>query len=377
MRKLGSRCARVLLPCLAVLLPSCGAKTGLLIPDASRPPDSGMDAGIDAGICMPRPLELMRRGAQVMFVIDRSNSMADTLDGRDPSPGEARRWDIAADALGAVLSDADPLLEFGGKFYPRFSSTDPETPEEACAVEMGIDLIPGPSNVAPLLDFFRRTDPQGGTPTASALETVRDYFLRRPTPGLPRFVVLVTDGGPNCNPDTGVHHTMCTCTGEPVTCLHDVFGPYNCLDYDRTLDVVRSLATAEIPVYVIGIDDPTRPDLASVLDDMAVAGGRPREVPGEHRFYSVRSPTDLQGALMTITDSIARCVFRLTPQPPPGSTVEVRIGDVIIARDPGRTEGWDFINAERSELTLFGGACERATQSEEDVHARLECPEEE
>lgn len=42
---------------IALVAASCGAKTGLLIPDAELPEDAGMDApmdsGIDSGICMP------------------------------------------------------------------------------------------------------------------------------------------------------------------------------------------------------------------------------------------------------------------------------------------------------------------------------------
>lgn len=362
--------------CLAVLaLTSCGAKTGLLVPDASREPDGGLDAGTDAGMCRPEPLVLVRRGAQVVFVIDRSNSMRDTMDGRQPEPDEPRRWDVLADTLGEVLRDADPLLEIGAKFYPRWTDEPPTTAEEACTTSPGMDLVPARNNHGALLRLFTTTQPRGGTPTAVALSEVRDYLSRQLSPGVPRFVILATDGGPNCNPDTGVHHSRCLCTGRPADCSDSpTFGPYNCIDEDRAVAATRSLFEGlGVPVYVIGMDDPTRPDLADVMDRMAVAGGRPREVPGERQFYSVRRTADLQGALETITDSISRCVFALSP-PPLTAVLELTLDGVSVPHDLLRSEGWDFTRTDRSEITLFGDACERASRSDGQVVAEITCP---
>ena len=374
------RSRRLLLALSLVGVVGCGAKTGLLIPDADVLPDAGMDAGTDAGTdagrCIPRDLELERRGAQVMFVIDRSNSMADTLDGREPQAGEPSRWNTVGDVLGQVLRSADPLIEVGGEFYPGIDS-GMGGPEEACMVEPGIDLPPRPANAERLLRFFDETGPGGGTPTAVALGNVRDFFERTPAPFVPRFVVLATDGGPNCNPDTGVPFTECVCTGAPNDCaMSPEFGPYNCLDEMRTLGVVDDVFAAGIPVYVIGIDDPTRPDLADVLDRMADAGGRPREVPGSRRFYSVREIDDLRGALTSITDSIAQCVFTLDPAPTFDSELLVEIDGLAVARDRGRMEGWDYTRDDRSELTLFGAACQRVTNGGADVRATILCPDE-
>jgi hypothetical protein len=375
------------------ILVGCGAKTGLLIPDASL--DAGMDAGVDAGtdagidssVCMPDELALERRGAQLLFVVDRSNSMNRTLDDRVPEPGEDTRWELVAQVLDEVLSEADPtLLEVGAEFFPGIIPDRPDIgPMEACAVDPGIDLRPGPGNVDRLLAFFDSTGPDGGTPTAAALEEVRSYFERRPTLNVPRFVILATDGGPNCNPSPTPPPPMCVCTGQPGQCNPaeppvgvGEYAAYNCLDENPTLNVIERLFDElGIPVYVIGIDDPTRPDLATVLDRMAIEGGRPRDEDlGGRRFYSVRRPADLRGALTTITESISNCVFEVSPPPTADATVSVTIDGLRVPRDRTRTEGWDFTTPERDELTLFGGACERATRTEGEVLAIVECPSE-
>lgn len=366
---------------ILALASSCGAKTGLLIPDADLPFDAGMDAGFDAGIdapmCMPQPVALMRRGAQVMFVLDRSNSMNDTLQGEERPPAtDPSRWDVLGETLAAVLMGADPLIEVGAKVYPN-PPPMPGTPEEACRVTSGIDLVPARGRIPRLVEIFETTLPNGGTPTADALIAVDDFFAGRPAPGVPRFVVLATDGGPNCHPDPSIPPGTCLCTGGPGDCEGSEFGPYNCIDEIRTVDVITRLATdRSIPVYVIGIDDPTRPDLADVLDRMAIAGGRPREEGMGRRFYSVGNRTDLEGALTTITDTIARCVFELDPPVPPGATLQLAIDGAIIARDGTRSEGWDLTAPDGSELTLFGGACERVTVSGGMVTAEILCDEE-
>jgi len=365
----------------ALLLLGCGAKTGLKIPDAGDAPDAGWDggydSGVDAGECLPEPVVLQRRGAQVMFTIDRSNSMDDTLDGQTITPGgPPSRWTILDEALIGALEGRDPLLEIGAKFYPSvFGDIPPDMPMLACAVDMGIDVPPGRGRLGRIRELFETTSPAGGTPTAAALNEVARFYASRPAPGVPRFVVLATDGGPNCSPDPPVDHRMCLCTGNPGDCDDPVFGPLNCIDDVRTIEVIRRLnEDLSIPVYVIGIDDPTRPDLADVLDQMAIAGGRPLgEDEADRRFYSVGEREELESALNTIADTIARCVFEVSPVPPPGSRVELAVDGVIIPRDGTRSEGWDFTAPDASEITIFGGACERVTASDGEVTAEILC----
>lgn len=372
------------LPFLPLALSACGAKTGLLVPDADVPMDAPpdafepMDAGPDTNVCVPDGLSLIRRGAQVLFVIDRSNSMAGTLQGEEPGPGEQSRWELVAVALEEALRESDDEMEVGAEFYPQTLPDRRVTAEEACTVETGVDLIPDLNNVDSLLRFFGETSPRGGTPTAEALLEASEFYERRGRTPLPRFVVLATDGGPNCNPDTGVPADECLCTGRPEDCLAPDIGPYNCIDEARTLEVIgRLFREQEIPVYVIGIDDPGRPDLADVLDRMALAGGVPRE-DGPRRFYRVREPVDLRDALNRITDTISRCVFTLVPPPRAGvlDSLRVFIDSTTIARDRSRSEGWDFTAADNSEISLFGGACERATASGGEVEVVITCPDE-
>ncbi|MFW5877443.1 MAG: vWA domain-containing protein [Myxococcota bacterium] len=357
----------------------CGARTGLPLPDGGGPAprDGGMDAPAvtDGATCEPTRLGLRQPGAQVLFALDRSASMASNLQGVTPLPGEPSRWELVVDALQQVLVDADPLLRFGATLYPDVEPGD-SGPQALCNVDPGIDLPPGPNNESTLNDLLASsTDPNGGTPTAVALREVRDFFEANPAASdTPRNVVLATDGAPNCNPDTGVHRSRCVCTSERSFCLDPMVGDYNCLDEDRTVAEIEGLfMDLGIPVYVVGIENPARPDLGDVLDRMADAGGRPRDEPGERRFYDVQEPGDLQAAFASITDGIARCTFTVQRTPTDDAAVEVRVAREPVPRDP--VDGWDFTADDRSEITLFGSACERASAGGVRVTARETCPD--
>ncbi len=373
---------------LALTLGGCGAKTGLLIEsrDAAVEADVEIEADIeveadieaeaDIDICEPEPVTITPTRAEVTFVIDRSSSMAWELEGHPGIPGYPSRWDLLRDALSDALLPIDHRLEVGAKFFPRrFYPYEPHDEFLACQIDRGMDLSPAPFNAAELLEFFHETFPEGGTPTTAGLEEVRSFLVGSSRLGVSRFVVLATDGGPNCDPDAtfGPH---CVCTGPPEYCEPGTGGTYNCLDDERVLRVIEGISGGlGVPVFVVGIDDPSRPDLADLLDEMAVTGGRPRPEPSERRFYSVRRPEELGEALGSITESIARCVFTVSPRAAGSPRLEVRLDGELIPYDPDRLFGWDWTDVAAGELTFFGEACERATLPDVRVTASVACLE--
>ncbi|MFW5921185.1 MAG: vWA domain-containing protein [Polyangiales bacterium] len=367
--KTTGRCASVLLGIVAgAAIGGCGARTGLPIPDASE------DAGPDApDACMPRPLELGPRRAEVMFVVDRSGSMARALDFTLPDPDGPTRWDLLRDALRMSLREADETMRIGAEQFPQAipeGVTDPP-PELTCGIHRPIDMPIGSGDVDDLLRLLDETDPRGGTPTAPAIGLTREHLLSRRT-DLPQFMVLATDGAPNCNPDTGVPMDECVCSATPDDCLDPRYGPYNCLDDDRVIAELDAAREAGIPTFVVGIPDETRPDLVAVLDRMAVAGGRAREG-ADDRFYSVQSPEELTEAFASIADSISRCIYVVRPRPDPDEPLTVRVAGMAVERDGSHTEGWDLTNTERGEITLYGSTCRLASAPGVEVTAEVPC----
>lgn len=382
---------RSLLALGALVLAACGAKTGLRVPDVEQ--DATIDApdvadvqdARDAQACVPDRFDLERRSAEIMIVVDRSNSMAFSLDGTPNVP--PRRWEVLRDALRLVLPTFERSVAFGAKFYPQVIDPGNNNLDENCRSAPGIDLEPALGNGNAVLAFFSRTGPGGGTPTHDALLQTATYLRARSNRGAARYIVLATDGGPNCNRDNPVPPSRCVCTSSsPNACSNNpMVGVYNCLDATRTVSLIRDIAqpaapnVTPIPVYVVGLDGSmtTRTDLLAVLDDMAIAGGRPRPRinAGDRAYYSARNPGDLERAFDSIVAPLARCSF-VTQRPPNNAEeVEVEVDGRVIARDMGRVEGWDWTDPMFGEVTFYGSACAQASSSNARVQLRIGCRE--
>ncbi|MDP3274349.1 MAG: vWA domain-containing protein [Deltaproteobacteria bacterium] len=381
-----------------VVSAGCGAKTGLLVPifpsDATVVDADAMDAvdvpdvqdvtsEPEVQVCVPGRFPLDPRGAEVMIVVDRSNSMAFSLDGNTMPVGEPSRWQVLRDALDRILPAYQRTVSFGAKFYPQPITPGNPDLDANCRSLAGIDLAPALNNAGPLVRFFDTTRPGGGTPTFDGLQQTAQYLRSRPGRGSARYIVLATDGGPNCNRNNPSPAQSCVCTSsDPMACRADPrIGIYNCLDDARTVALVQDVAmptdpsVSAIPVFVVGLDGSmtTRQDLLAVLDRMAVAGGRPRTDPMGRRYYSVREPADLQRAFDTIVGSISQCSFVTPSRPDDPNAIDVEINGVVVPRDVTRTQGWDWTDQGFGELTFFGSTCASASQPGARVNARVGC----
>jgi hypothetical protein len=348
---------------LGLALASCGSRTGLFGSDEPFTSTNGGDGGTndaqpsldarpDAPVpCVPGDFDLHAAIAQLMFVIDRSGSMAASLDGRDPRPGEKSRWQVLRDGLAQTLTGYDGQIAMGAKFYPDITWS----PSSQCSTATEVELEPNLGNAASILKVFEDTIPMGGTPTADAVRIAADRVSS--VRGIARTLVVATDGAPNCN----FNHpgSPCVCTSNNPADCQDV-APSTCLDDTRTVATIREVAEQrKVPVYVIGIGSFERADFRRTLNDMAVAGGRPRPDGGD-RYYRTQTPAELDGALASIRDGIARCTFLTPSAPSDPNAIVVTIDGVAVTRDPSRTDGWDWVDQSYGTLALFGAACDRA-----------------
>lgn len=350
--------------CLAALgltlAVGCGAKTGLLVPDGGvdAPPDAAVPP--DAGACPDQPVPLVRRNVQTVLMIDRSGSMGTTWDGRPGGIGLPTRWELARATAAAVLPAYEDRLLLGAKLFPSGLG---------CAIEGGLDVEPQPNGVDDILALFDTFVPEGGTPAATALELVLDDL--DPDALDPTVVVLAMDGGPNCNPEVPADPETCVCTSTRAACVR---APSNCLDDPRMLDVLREGNEVRgVPSVVIGIDDPSRPDLTSYLDEMAVAGGLPRSPEEPLRFYSAREPEDLTAAFERIAEVISRCVLSVPVPPPADAVVRVTVNGEPLPRDPARADGWDWTDEARGAMGFFGRTCDLLQAGDPDIRAEVDC----
>lgn len=352
----------------------CGAKTGLRIPhyDAASAMDAGTDApdafAWDAGPleCVAGRFPLIRGTSEVMFVLDRSGSMAFSLDG---SMGPPRRWDVLHDALATTLPAYQDTLAMGAYVFPRRFDGGLA---RSCDVTRAIDLEPTLFGAAAVLQILEGTDPWGATPTASALTFVSDTVVARVTPDHSATVILATDGGPNCNPALDV--ATCVCTAADPMGSPTCFGmPTNCLDDARAVDAVAALASRGVATFVIGLDADTEPSERMALEEMARAGGRPNPHPGEPAYYTARRPDQITTALDEIERSITRCTLRSPSQPDDPDALSVLLDGTPIPRDRSHMDGWDWTDTTFAQVTFFGAACERVAGSTSDPEVVVAC----
>jgi hypothetical protein len=363
---------------------ACGSRTGLFGPepeflsstDAGRDADADLDGAVP---CIPGRFDFELAVTQLMFVIDRSGSMKFTLDGRDeidgaPVPRSQWRWTILRDALRQTLPSFDEQIAMGAKFFPEeLTNDDLFSSERSCRTDTGVAIPPKRGNSNAIIATFDRTEPLGGTPTSEAIRIAAQALSQ--SRSVARTLVVATDGAPNCNRDLDARTCVCTST---VPCsTNPGRGRYSCLDDERTIATIRSVAEDQkIPVYVIGIGSTERPDFLRVLDEMAIAGGRPRSTTPRH--YNVQSPDDLTNALETIRDSVAKCTFLTPSAPVDPDLIRVEIDGRPVPRDPTKTNGWDWIDQTFGWLAFFGDACraaQRASSRASGVSGTVSCEE--
>ena len=368
----------------AAVLAACGARSPLREIDAEfsgtdapdiRDPIDTVDASdafdaldardvVDApdrvDVCIDFRADLPPRPADILFVFDRSSSMGWNLSG---GTGGTSRWTILRNALTASLPAFAATTRMGAMLFPDNTSS--------CSISSVVPIPPAISNAAAVLDLVNRNGPAGLTPTSAAIDVAGRFFASRVPDGRGRAIVLATDGAPNCNESLPPATCPCTASGNPrPPCSSATL----CLDDRRAIDTIAAAARMGVPVYVIGIDEDGRADLVRVMNDMAVAGGRPNPS-GATRYYSVRAMADLPRALDTIQRLIAACVFRVSATPPDLLRVQVEADGTLVAHDVTHVDGWDWIDDSRAEVALFGPACDRLLGHAARVSAIVPCRE--
>jgi hypothetical protein len=251
----------------------------------------------------------------VMLVVDTSGSMGLVL-----SNGESR-WPIMKSALNTVVGRHEDSINFGMMEYPAGPTCEPGV----------VRAAPAGANASVIEDALEDARTGGFTPTHTTLSAVLDYFNGQSVTNTRRFVLLATDGVPNCVDGTS------SATQEAV---------------DLSARAAGALGDAGIEVFVLGFGDTVVDTAPDTLDAIAMAGGT-------ERFYPATSPNDLTGALDAIAGKIDQvsCTYALTEVPPDSSELAVRVGDTAIARDPAKGNGWDY-DPNTNAITFYGSSCE-------------------
>jgi hypothetical protein len=201
--------------------------------------------------------------------------------------------------------------------------------------------------------------PSGGTPTGPTLKALQPTLEAL---GKNTFVLLATDGGPNCNDNISCTAAQCIpniendpdCPSTTNCCdpSQDVrFSASNCLDTNGSLTAISQLAAAGVKTLVLGI--PGSAPYKSLLNTMAVAGGVPRD--GDTRYYAADSLDELSTLLGQIGSQVLiSCTISLDKAPDDADLVNVYFDSTIVKSSA--TTGWTWTDP--TTIQLHGAACE-------------------
>jgi hypothetical protein len=305
--------------------------------------------------------EIGQRPTLIYVLLDRSGSMNEK-----PGATGDTKWALVArallDAKGGALRKLGSKIRFGVAVFPG-SDTD------ACATEVQAFAITRGSSAAydKLQSQLGFIDPGGATPTAVAVASLKQALA-----GVdgPIYVLLATDGGPNCNDTLNCAPSRCIpciehaaivdfsgnptgsfCDAKNNCCDPAIFGAganASCLDTANTQAAVAALASAGVKTFVLGV--PGAGPYATDLDSLAVAGGT------EH-YYAANDPTQaaLEAALDAITaKAVDSCVITLESAPSDPGYTNVLVDGVTVAKDP--VDGWSWGDGNGS-IVLNGAGC--------------------
>jgi hypothetical protein len=338
------------------------------------------DGGLEVGYC-----SFCQPGYSTTLAASTAQTDCDFTSG-GPLPACATKMQLTANAMATVLNGLAPApgtVNFG---LTSFAS------QAACAP--GVIQVPvgdATTTIPQIISFYKGVAPNGGTPTAATLAVAAsDPTMSNPDPTARKFILLVTDGLPNCAPTS-----PCTSTpwsdgkawgcaspalvaaqgsdaGPPAACQCS-FGPcengqnfnfccpvevgnsdeaWYCLDDQNAESELSQLfGTQNITTYVIGMGYDYGSNV-SVLDAMADAGG------GSPTAYQANTPAALAAAIKSLIENvIPSCAYQLDAPPVnPGLITVTLNGTALVAGDPN---GYTFTPP--TTITLNGSACAALT----------------
>jgi hypothetical protein len=271
----------------------------------------------------------------MMLVMDRSLSMTNDINdrqcagatGNNGNCGANSKWELMVPPLNQVIAATDTTVNWG-----MFYLGDEPSPQcgVATAPVVPIAAMNAGAVTASLTGNLFNGDV--GTPTRRVIQGAVSY-LRGLADMNPKYLLLATDGQPNCATASGLN-------------MDDTAG---------TQQAVADALTAGIPTFVVGIGNT---NAAASLNQLAVAGGRP-QMGGATSYYQVNDATALAAALGTIVGQAASCTFNIGKAPDGTTTKGLGVFGDGSPIPMDATDGWSFTDTTMTSIIIKGPTCDR------------------
>ncbi len=312
----GGNKAIVTLPTTAGTGGSAGLSSGT---DNAVPASADANCGIQTSAATPQPVDLL-------LLLDRSGSMADDIATDNPCTGGlggrfgaapcSPKWPAMTSSLNQVLASSPAAVQWGLKFF-----SSPKG--QACTVSPGADVAVGPNTAAKIQAAMAGTSPENNTPTMAAINAAVAYF-GAVNDSLAHYVLLATDGLPNCDPGTS--------------------GVVTNTSVNDAANAIAAAFNAGMKTYVVGIGAS-----AGNLDDFARAGGT-------GHYFPATSPDQLTAALGSIVVAVTSCTFTMAAVPPDPNNLGVYLDKNT--RVPANAENGYSLGADGTTVTFSGSFCD-------------------
>ncbi len=353
-------------------LAACGP-TQQAVPDAgaggmgpSAPSTSGGSGAPrqpDAAACGTQRFELQPGMApDVVMVFDKSGSMSIAL-------GNSTRWLVMTAAVRSVVRASEQKINWGLMLFPA---------NEGCAV-FDVDVPVGPDHAAMIERKVGSANPNGETPAREAIQKAHAY-LKGLGRSAPRYILLATDGAPNCAAGCTCPFGFAPCEGNKCRRSDGAggMGAMACempctergVDMAGAIDATRQAAVESTTVIVIGMQTGVAEDAA--LTAMATAGGFARPAGVARRYYLAENGAELEQALMDIAGLIVSCTYPLTTQAPDPDNIVITVNGMQVPRD--EVNGF-ALGPDGKSIIFRGRTCdELQTLRTPNIQVVLGCP---
>ncbi len=346
-----------------------------------------------------------KKKPNIMLLVDKSGSMMDPVDATlaacgscgacngcpaCPSNCPTRLVDMKS-AMQTFLGQYGTTARFGLSVFPGgTSSADPcktghVVQEVTASNDVDSELQGSASQINDSIQQLGRTGGLpvvGGTPTAASLSQLSS------NPALQEddrdnFVLLLTDGLPNCN--SNLDGTKCTCVTGETTC-----DKRNCLDDTAVVQAISGLASQDIRTIVVGFGaDTAASGGLGALNAMAQAGGFARSCQTNQdcgsgdtcdtatstcgkKFFPAANAEDLAAELIKIQNKIGDvnpCEFLLSASPTDVSFLAVYVDGQRLTAGPST---WSYDSSGQPTVTFSGDTCTRLMNASESAPVDVE-----
>lgn len=238
--------------------------------------------------------------------------------------------------------------------------------------------------------------PTGGTPTNASLRPLVDYPPLQDK-SRPNFVLLLTDGLPNCNAALDSQAATCECTSPKTPGMPcPTSGGNQCLDDTGAEASVLALKDKGIRTIVVGFGADVAGAGGPTLQKLALAGGferpcirdadcgsgdlcnvstvdncgRPARVCAK-RFFQAGNANELANALDKIRESIRcnePCRYKLRTKPSDPAFIAVRVDELAVPRS---SDTWRY-DEPNTTVEFVGALCTKLTNSTSADPVKLE-----